>query len=90
MRALERARDTGILPRADADPLIENYAKLRRVEAILRRWSFEGETVLPTDPAPYYRVAIRCGCASAEEFRLQVASYRKAIREVYTKVFSRP
>ncbi len=53
MRALEQARDTGALARADAEKLIHNYGHLRHVEAILRRWSFEGETVLPTDPAPY-------------------------------------
>jgi len=76
--------------RADADRLIRNYARLRRIEAILRRWSFEGETVLPTDPAPYYRVSVRCGCASADEFRQQVASARRAIRDVYTRVFRTP
>src|SRR5208282_2198590 len=61
LRALERGRDAGALP--DADKLLENYRKLRRVEGILRRWSYEGETVLPDDPAPYYRVSVRCGFA---------------------------
>ncbi len=62
LRALERARDAGVLP--DADKLIENYRQLRRLEGILRRWSYEGETVLPDDPAPYYRVSVRCGFAT--------------------------
>ena len=48
-------------------------------EAILRRWSFEGETVLPKDPAPYYRVSVRCGFVTAEDFRDQVAAARKVI-----------
>jgi glutamate-ammonia-ligase adenylyltransferase len=85
LRALERARDAGVLP--DADKLLENYRKLRRVEGILRRWSYEGETILPDDPAPYYRVSVRCGFATPEEFGKALAKWRKAIREVYAKVF---
>jgi glutamate-ammonia-ligase adenylyltransferase len=86
LRALERARDAGALP--DADKLIENYRRLRRVEGILRRWSYEGETVLPDDPAPYYRVSVRCGFAKPEDFRKALAQWRKAIREVYNKMFN--
>ena len=40
-------RELQPLGRADWDKLIENYRRLRRVEGILRRWSYEGETVLP-------------------------------------------
>jgi glutamate-ammonia-ligase adenylyltransferase len=86
LRALERARDAGALP--DADKLLDNYRKLRRVEGILRRWSYEGETVLPDDPAPYYRVSVRCGFATPEAFRTALAKWRKAIREVYERVFN--
>jgi glutamate-ammonia-ligase adenylyltransferase len=86
LRALERARDAGVLP--DTEKLLDNYRKLRRVEGILRRWSYEGETVLPDDPAPYYRVSVRCGFATPEEFGKALAKWRKAIREVYTKVFN--
>jgi [glutamine synthetase] adenylyltransferase / [glutamine synthetase]-adenylyl-L-tyrosine phosphorylase len=85
LRALERGRDAKVLPRADQ--LIENYRQLRRVEGILRRWSYEGETVLPDDPAPYYRVSVRCGFASPDAFRKAVAGWRKQIREIYSKVF---
>ena len=76
------------LSRADWDKLIENYRHLRRVEGILRRWSYEGETVLPDDPAPYYRVSVRCGFATPEAFRAALAKWRAAVREVYLKVFS--
>ena len=76
------------LTRGDVEKLIENYRHLRRVEGILRRWSYEGETVLPDDPAPYYRVSVRCGFAAPEEFRIVLAQWRKAIREVYEKVFN--
>ena len=83
--ALERGRDTGVLP--DADKLIKNYRELRRVEGILRRWSYEGETVLPDDPAPYYRVSVRCGFETPEKFRAALAEWRRVIRTVYEKVF---
>ena len=86
LRALERGRDTKVLP--DADKLIENYRRLRRVEGILRRWSYEGETVLPDDPAPYYRVSVRCGFATPDEFRKALAKWRAAIRSVYEKFFN--
>jgi glutamine synthetase adenylyltransferase len=85
LRALERGRAAKALP--EAEKLIANYRHLRRVEGILRRWSYEGETVLPTDPAPYYRVSARCGFASPEEFRAALAQWRAQIREVYSLVF---
>lgn len=87
LRALERARENKILPRAEK--LIENYQRLRRVEAILRRWSDEGETVLPDDAPAFYRVSVRCGFASPEQFRAALAQWREAIREVYAAVFCR-
>ena len=86
LRALERAREAGVLP--DAEKLLDHYRKLRRVEGILRRWSYEGETVLPDDPAPYYRVSVRCGFPSPEEFRKALAKWRRAVREVYEKFFT--
>jgi glutamate-ammonia-ligase adenylyltransferase len=86
LRALERGRATGVLP--GADKLIENYRHLRRVEGILRRWSYEGETVLPDDPEPYYRVSVRCGFTTPEAFRKALAKWRAAIRSVYEKIFN--
>jgi glutamate-ammonia-ligase adenylyltransferase len=86
LRAIERGRDAKVLP--DSDKLLENYRHLRRVEGILRRWSYEGETVLPDDPAPYYRVSVRCGFATPEEFGKALAKWRRAIRAVYEKVFN--
>ena len=86
LRALLRARDSGALARNDADSLIENYRQLRRVESILRRWSYEGEAVLPAEDAPFYRVSVRCGFGTPEEFRRALAQWRRAIRVVYKKV----
>ncbi len=87
LRALELAREKKALSGPDAELLIENYRKLRRIEGILRRWSFGGETVLPEEPEPLYRVAVRCGFAGAEPFLRAVAEYRAAIRSVYARVF---
>ncbi len=87
LHALQRACEQGVLPAADADRLIENYRRLRRVEGILRRWSYEGETELPADPAPQYRVAVRCGFANTDDFLKAVARYRANLRAVYQKVF---
>lgn len=86
LRALELARRAGALP--DGDKLIINFRHLRRVEGILRRWSFEGETVLPDDPAPFQRVSVRCGFPTPEAFRAALAEWRAAIRDVYLKVMS--
>lgn len=84
LRALERARQNNVLP--DGDKLIENYVQLRRVEAILRRWSDEGEALLPDDAPAFYRVSVRCGFDSPEAFRAALAKWRKGIRSVYSKV----
>ena len=85
LRALERGRHERVLP--NAEKLIQNYKQLRRVEGILRRWSYEGETVLPDDPAPYYRVAVRCGFESSESFRTALADWRDAVRKAYVEFF---
>ena len=87
LRCLERARESKIL--TGAEQLIENYRHLRRVEAILRRWSDEGETVLPDDAPAFYRVSVRCGFAAPENFRAALAEWRRRIREIYDAVFSR-
>jgi len=85
LAALQRGLQSGTP--LDARKLIANYRQLRRVEGILRRWSYEGETVLPHDPAPHYRVSVRCGFESAEAFREALSGYRRGIREVYERVF---
>lgn len=87
LRALRRAQEAGVLPLADK--LIENYRKLRRVEGILRRWSYEGETTLPEEPAPFYRVSVRCGFDEPEAFRKAIGEWRKGMREAYEKVFEK-
>ena len=87
MRALERGREAGALDWGDANELIENYRELRRIEGILRRWSYQGETVLPDHPAPLYRVAIRCGFGNPEQFMTAVSEHRHKIRQAYLQVF---
>lgn len=85
LAALERGRSLGCL--RGLPHLIDHYRRLRRVEGILRRWSYEGETVLPDDPAPYYRVSVRCGFESPEAFRHALGEWRAAIRRGYLEVF---
>ncbi len=85
LAALQRGKEAGVL--RDADELIHNYRQLRRLEGILRRWSYEGETILPEHPAPYHRVSVRCGFSSSEALRDALADWRRAIREVYQTVF---
>jgi glutamine synthetase adenylyltransferase len=46
-----------------------------------------GESEFPDDPAPQYRVAIRCGFSSASELFEAVAQYRDVIRQVYRQYF---
>ena len=86
LRALERGREAGALP--NADKLMAAYHELRRLERILRRWSYEGETVLPDEPEPYYRVSVRCGFQTPEEFRKTLARWRTDIRNAYEAFFS--
>ena len=85
LRALERGRDAGALP--EAGKLIENYRQLRRVEGILRRWSYEGETMLPDEAEPFYRVAVRCGFSTSAEFRAHLSDLRQTVRAVYLDYF---
>ncbi|HVV01327.1 MAG TPA: hypothetical protein VHH88_08175, partial [Verrucomicrobiae bacterium] len=84
-RALERARETRQIKTAGA--LIDSYQRLRRLEGILRRWSYEGETVLPDAPEPYHRVAVRCGFKDSNAFQNEIASWRKRIRVSYSDYF---
>jgi glutamate-ammonia-ligase adenylyltransferase len=88
LQALKRAQQEKALDSHDADVLIENYAHLQRLEGILRRWSYAGESVLPEDPAPQYRVAVRCGFPDAASFLLAVGTWRAAIRKIYERFFA--
>ena len=85
LRALERVWEGG----RSREPVIAAYKQLRRVEGILRRWSFEGETVLPDHEAPLYRVAVRCGFRTSADFMKAIGEYRRTIRNAYDEVFMR-
>lgn len=86
LRSLERIRDEGLLSREDAELLLDRFQRLRRMESILRRWSFEGEAELPDDPAPQYRVAVRCGYPETEPFLADVARWRADVRRIHDQV----
>ncbi len=68
--------------------MLDNFRQLHRIECILRRWSFEGEVLLPDDPAPLYRVAVRCGFPDADSFMATVKTLREGIRAAYQKFFA--
>jgi glutamate-ammonia-ligase adenylyltransferase len=87
LQALRRAVEEGLLPSADGQLLLQNYARLRRIEGILRLWSFEPETELPDEDAPLHRVAVRCGFDSAADFMIEVKQIRASIRAVFQTVF---
>jgi glutamate-ammonia-ligase adenylyltransferase len=87
LSAIRRAGSGRALPEPSAALLTEHYKKLMQVERILRRWSFEPESVLPTEPAPYYRVAVRCGYQRPEDFEKAVSELRAVIRTEYSRFF---
>lgn len=90
LASLLLARDQGALAAPDADRLIANFRHLRRMESILRRWSFEGEDVLPEDAPAQYRVAVRCGYPDGEHFLAEVARWRSEIRDLYRRILPTP
>jgi glutamate-ammonia-ligase adenylyltransferase len=85
LRSLERAHQTSALSPADAATLKVCFSHLRRMESILRRWSFEGEALLPDDAAAQHRVAVRCGYPDPASFLADVARWREQIRAIYLK-----
>jgi [glutamine synthetase] adenylyltransferase / [glutamine synthetase]-adenylyl-L-tyrosine phosphorylase len=87
LAAVARAAREKVLPDSSALVLAENYRKLMQVERILRRWSFDAESVLPADSQAYYRVAVRCGYQDESAFEEAVHTSREAIRKEYLKVF---
>lgn len=87
LSALEKARQMKVLTPEQSHQLIDHYRELLRMECILRRWSYEGESLLPDDPAPQYRVAVRCGFPDAPSFFKALAEHRRHIRQVYDDIF---
>ena len=87
LNGLEKGIAEKALEISDRENLIEPYCRLRRVEGILRRWSFLGETLLPDDGAALYRVAVRCGHADSARFMESIQDSRRRIRSVYERVF---
>ena len=85
-KALRLAASQDYLSSSDVQTLIENFDNLMYLEKVLRRWSYEGESVLPDTDAPLLRVAIRCGFNNIEAFLNAVRKWRTDIREVYTRL----
>ena len=88
LNALLRASSISYLPAKLAEALIANYRNLRHIEAILRRWSFAGETLLPADANAFQRVSLRCGFPSSQDFATSITEYRKGIAAAYIAVIA--
>ncbi|HTG43851.1 MAG TPA: putative nucleotidyltransferase substrate binding domain-containing protein, partial [Verrucomicrobiae bacterium] len=88
LEAVAKAAEEKILSAKAAQTLADNYRKLMQVERILRRWSFAPESILPKDPAAFYRVAVRCGFEKASEFQEAVLQSRAEIRQEYNSFFN--
>ena len=86
LRALERSRQANALPPKDGEILVASYRQLRRLEAILCRWSHAAEMRLPEDLAAQRRVALRCGFTSAAALLKALAGWRLEVRRVYDAV----
>lgn len=81
LNALVRAGAEGVLAPEAARSLVQPPAATRgRDSATLE---LRGGAGLPDDPAPQYRVAVRCGFATTADFLDAVARYRREIRAVY-------
>jgi glutamate-ammonia-ligase adenylyltransferase len=87
LKVLQRGAEVGAWSAAEAEALLKSYGELRRIEGILRRWSFEGETLLPDDEPAQHRVAVRCGFADAGDFMRSLNATRTALRSVYLRHF---
>lgn len=87
IKVLTEAQRTNKISSSFATNIIENYRYLQRLELILRRWSFAGESVLPADPAPLYRVAVRCGYNNSQDFLMDLEKKRAIIRKCFDEFF---
>lgn len=86
LKALERGRVEKIIDGKVAEALSQNYTRLMEIERILRRWSYQAESVLPEDGAALFRVSVRCGFETSEQFLAAIGGYRKEMREAYLAV----
>ena len=89
LRVLERASQSKLIAKKQLTKLVGSYRELRQLEHILRRWSYEGEVLLPDDEDALYRVSVRYGIPSAEKLLTEVTGWRKNVREVFDKFFGK-
>lgn len=80
--ALEEAIASGFLPETPAAELLQAYDELRRIELVLRRWSCQPESLLPSEPEAQERVAVRCGYRDRAALLEAVAGARRSISRI--------
>lgn len=81
--AIQRIRDAHLLPADIADPLVESFLLLRRVESSLRLSDETPHSSLGNQPALAARVAGLMRLSSPEELLRQVREARQTIRQCY-------
>jgi glutamate-ammonia-ligase adenylyltransferase len=86
LRALIRGVESRLFK--NGGTFLESYRNLRRLEGILRRWSYEGETLLPEDADALERVAIRAGFLKSEALLRASRAWRADIRKAYLGYFA--
>ena len=85
LRALERGREAAVLP--EADKLIETTASSGASRASCAAGVTKAKPCCRTIRRRIIAFRVRCGFPTPDAFREALAGYRKAIREVYARVF---
>jgi len=86
--ALEALAEKGIVARTDADALQQNYAHLRSIESILRRWENKSVSSLPSDEAGQRKLAVWTGAENLDAFAQRYRETRINIHMLYLRYLS--
>ena len=87
---LARLGQTGLLPRGDADALIDAYRFLRRVENRLQEWDDQQTQKLPETASDWQRLALGMAEAGPEALRQRLAAVRAQVQRCFDQVFAAP
>ncbi|MEY2518819.1 MAG: [glutamine synthetase] adenylyltransferase / [glutamine synthetase]-adenylyl-L-tyrosine [Verrucomicrobiota bacterium] len=83
--ALHDLTSKKIMAEADAITLGENYAHLRTIESILRRWDNKSVSSLPADENEQRKLALRVGADGLDSFAKRYRVARAGIHEIYSR-----
>ena len=83
--ALDDLASKKIMEEADAVALTENYAYLRSIESILRRWENKSVSSLPADENEQRKLALRAGADGLDSFAQRYRGARAGIHAIYSR-----